>query len=65
LPSRTAEQQGTFFDVFDPEGTYLGQLHTDVDVWRYAQLIIRGDNIYTVATDELDVQYVVRIRIIR
>ena len=51
---------GTRFDVFDPEGRFLGSLSTDL---RISQLWIRGDKVYGVHRDELDVPFVVRLRI--
>ncbi len=51
---------GTRFDVFDPEGRFLGSLSTDL---RISQLWIRGDKVYGVHQDEFDVPFVVRLRI--
>lgn len=48
------------FDVFDAEGRYLG-LVTMPD--RFTPLRFVGDAVYGVWRDELDVQYVVRLRI--
>lgn len=50
------------WDVFDPEGRYLGVVTMPE---RFAPRSIHGEHIYGVARDELDVQYVVRLRLIR
>jgi hypothetical protein len=60
LPSATG---GTQFDVFEPDGHYLGNVRTDVGIGLYVPLLIQRDAMYTVVTDELDVPYVVRLRI--
>lgn len=48
------------FDVFDPEGRYLGRIHGDVPVLRP---LITGSHVYAITVDDLGVQYVVRLRI--
>lgn len=53
----------TLFDVFDPEGRYLGA----VDGGRAmatASPVIRGDRFYAVIRDSLDIPYVVRYQIV-
>ena len=53
------------FDVFDPEGRYLGAVPTPVTPQRLRPLpVVRGNALYYVTTDELDVPYVVRARIV-
>jgi hypothetical protein len=49
------------WDVFDSEGRYLGVV-TLPD--RFAPRLFRDDKIYGVWRDELDVQYVVRLRVV-
>jgi sugar lactone lactonase YvrE len=50
----------TTFDVFDPEGVYLGAVETPYRVaWPYATPVVRGGRIAFVTKDELDVPYVV------
>lgn len=53
------------FDVFDPEGRYLGELAGEVPVDRLSIRILRDEVAYGVLRDELDVPYVVRLRIER
>jgi hypothetical protein len=49
------------WDVFDRDGRYLGVVTMPE---RFAPRLLRGEHIYGVARDELDVQYVVRLRIV-
>ena len=49
------------WDVFDAEGRYLGVVTMPL---RISLPAARGENIYGVWRDELDVQYVVRLRIV-
>lgn len=48
------------FDVFDPEGRYLGRLRAGLPLIRP---VITGSHIYGLTADERGVQYVVRLRI--
>lgn len=49
------------WDVFDSQGRYLGVVTMPR---RFAPRVFRGDEVYGVWRDELDVQYVVKLRII-
>jgi hypothetical protein len=49
------------WDVFDPEGRYLGVVTMPL---RFTPRLILGGRIYGVWRDELDVQYVLRLRIV-
>lgn len=52
------------FDVWAPDGTYLGEAVTDLRVhMREVAPVVRGDQMWFVATDELDTEYVVRARL--
>lgn len=51
------------FDVFDAEGRYLGPVDSPVDLPRAPRVV--GDRVYGVTRDELGVNYVVRLRIVR
>lgn len=53
------------FDVFDPEGRYLGRARSDLRLALYPDPMILDDLIYAVAMDEQGVPYVVRMRIVR
>ncbi len=59
-PSAPSGTPGTRLDVFDPAGRFLGSLSVDL---RVSQLWIRGNKVYGVHRDELDVPFVVRLRI--
>lgn len=50
------------WDVFDAEGRYLGVV-TVPD--RFSPRLFRGDHIYGIWRDELDVQYVLRMKIVQ
>jgi hypothetical protein len=50
------------WDVFDPEGTYLGVVEMPAGV---VPMRFEGDHLYGVHRDELDVQRVVRLRLVR
>ena len=49
------------WDVFDPTGRFLGVVTMPP---RFTPRIILGGKIYGIWRDDLDVQYVVRLRII-
>ena len=51
------------FDLFDPEGRYLGPVTANFASTSYSPLVI-GDRFYTVAQDELEIPYLVRARIV-
>jgi hypothetical protein len=53
------------FDVFDPEGRYLGVVATAMTPTMLTpQPVVRDGHFYYVGRDELDVPYVVRLRIV-
>lgn len=62
-PVTTAEDQGHLVDLFDPDGCYLGELRLPFKLGYFPPLII-GDRLYAITQDELQVQYVVRARIV-
>jgi hypothetical protein len=49
------------WDVFDAQGRFLGVVNTPAG---FTPRVFGGDKIYGVWRDELDVQYVVRLRIV-
>lgn len=53
------------YDVFLPDGRYDGTAVTSLRIPQWWSPLVRGDRVYTLVTDELDVQYVVRARIRR
>lgn len=62
-PVTTQEDDGHLFDVFDPDGRFLGTLRTPFPLATYPVPIIRDATIYGITEDELEVPYVVRARI--
>ena len=52
---------GQDWDVFDAAGRYLGVVTMPPD---FAPMVFLHDQIYGVWRDELDVQYVLRLRIV-
>jgi hypothetical protein len=52
------------YDVFDPEGRYLGPVPSPVrlSMWT-ARPVFRGEHMYGFTTDEFDVPYLIRLRI--
>jgi hypothetical protein len=61
LPEKQRTPGGVTFDVFDPDGCYLGMARTDFTI--PGVMVVRGDNLYAMVLDSLDVPYVVRGRI--
>ncbi len=51
---------GSNWDVFDADGRFLGEVAMPP---RFTPRALLGDRIYGVARDALDVQYVVRLRV--
>jgi len=52
--------EGRLFDVFDPQGRYLGEVILPFPVDFYPAPIIRNGYLYAVTEDELEVPFVVR-----
>lgn len=53
------------YDVFSPDGTYLGHVQTPRSFRAHPEPLVRGDYVWAVTRDELDVARVVRFRIVR
>ena len=53
------------FDVFDEEGRYLGQPEVPAGLVSMSVRLITGDGMYVIDTDELGVDYAVRLEILR
>jgi hypothetical protein len=53
------------FDVFAPDGRYLGPVEAPPSLRTTPEPIVRGDHLWVVTRDELDVASVVRFRIER
>jgi hypothetical protein len=63
-PYVASDEAGRALDVFDPKGRYLGRVHAGFQFDPGFLPIIRGSMLYTVRRDEMDVEYIVRARIV-
>ncbi len=52
------------FDAYDDLGAWLGTARTDLALTMAPMPVIRGDHVWAVVSDELDVPYVVRARLV-
>lgn len=62
--TRDRADQGHVFDIFDPEGRYLGLVRLPFALSSYPPPVIRDGMIVGVTEDELEVPFVVRARIV-
>jgi hypothetical protein len=53
------------FDAFDADGGYLGTLETRLGLVTVPAPVIRGDTLWGVVRDELDVPYIARARLLK
>ncbi|MBW3573191.1 MAG: hypothetical protein KY467_19005 [Gemmatimonadetes bacterium] len=60
-----AGQEGAAYDVFDPEGRYLGRVRLPGGMNSFPPPVIRGGALYGVVSDSLGVAYVTRATIDR
>lgn len=51
------------FDVFEPDGTYLGLVHAPRGFSLWPSPVFDGDHVWAIVRDELDVQYLTRFRV--
>ena len=56
-------EPGKTLDVFDPEGRFLGTVRLPARLGTFDPVLVRGDRLYTVVLDEMEIPYVVRYRI--
>lgn len=52
------------YDIYTPDGRFAGSLATHLKTWRWVRPVVKGDHVYAVVIDDLDVQYVVRARFV-
>ena len=53
------------YDVFDTQGRFLGYVRTPDTFSSEPELLARGDTVWAVVRDELDVPSIVRFRMVR
>lgn len=53
------------WDLFEPDGTYLGQVAAPQGFETHPEPVFGSDRVWAITTDELDVQYLTRFRIAR
>ena len=58
-------QEPVAFDVFEPDGTYLGRVHTPRGFSVSPHPVFRGDRVWAVSRDDLGVIQVMRLRLER
>jgi hypothetical protein len=64
VTTRHRADEGRVFDIFDPDGRYLGPLYLPFPLSSYPTPVIRDGWILGVTEDELEVPFVVRARIV-
>lgn len=57
------EGEADAWDIFRPDGRYLGQVEKPAGIAPFEIPLVDGDRLYAVVRDELEVPYVVRYRI--
>jgi sugar lactone lactonase YvrE len=62
-PVTTREERGRVFHVFDPQGRFLGMVHTPFALAPYRKPLFRDGTLYGITEDDLEVPYVIRARI--
>ena len=56
--------EATRYDVFEPDGTYLGAVDAPEDFQSFPPPVFDGDHVWAVTADEVGVERVVRYRIV-
>lgn len=52
------------YDVYEPDGRYAGTVATPLNVYHWVSPVVRGDRIWAIVTDTMDVQYVIRAQMV-
>ncbi len=58
-------EEPVVWDVFEPDGTYLGQVRAPDRFRTHPEPVFGRDNVWAITTDDLDVQYLTRFSITR
>jgi hypothetical protein len=61
---RTHSATGTEYDVYERDGGYAGTVATPLDLLPRPTPVVRGEHVWAVVQDDLDVQYVIRARMV-
>ena len=61
---RTQLRDSEVFDVYDRAGMYDRTVLNSLKLYRWVRPVVRGDDLWAVVTDEFDVHYVVRARLV-
>ena len=66
VPASNEDKEGRIFDLFNPEGRYLGTLQLPFELaWSIPEPIVRDGVLHGVTGDKLGVPYVVRATIVK
>lgn len=57
-------RESVVFDVFEPDGTYLGQVRAPDGFQIYPNPVFRGDHVWGIVEDDFEVQYITRFRVV-
>jgi hypothetical protein len=66
-PNRFSEPVWTepvAFDVFEPDGTFLGEVSAPEGFLRYPEPVMRGDTVWAATEDTDGVRYVKRLEVV-
>lgn len=53
------------YDIYERDGGFVGTAATSLDIVSWLEPVVRGDRFYALVTDELDVTFIVRARIVK
>jgi len=62
-PTLPAGDRGLAFDVFDPEGRYVGRVAFPLEAERTIEVVVRGDRLFALVAGEMDQPQVVGFRL--
>jgi hypothetical protein len=53
------------YDIYERDGGFVGTAATSLDIVSWLEPVVRGDRFYALVTDELDVPFIVRARMVK